>query len=57
MYEHARRGQFAARFESSEGVCYIIVPLEDMMKFETIELLLGLSNLLSVCRYAGVMAI
>jgi hypothetical protein len=28
-----------------------------MMKFETIKLLLELSDLLSVCRHAGVMAV
>jgi hypothetical protein len=40
-----------------KGVDCFIVPPEDMMKFETIELLLKLSNLLSVCRHAGVTTI
>jgi hypothetical protein len=38
-----------ARPMLAEGVGWLIVPPEDMMKFETIELLLKLSNLMLVC--------
>jgi hypothetical protein len=42
---------------SGVGVSCFIVLLEDMMKFETIKLLLELSDLLSVCLHAGFMAV
>jgi hypothetical protein len=57
LYEHARRGLFAARPESSEGVDYLIIALEDTMKFKTVELLLELPYLSVVGRHAGVVAI
>jgi hypothetical protein len=46
-----------ARPESSEGIGRFAISLEGMMKFETIELLQKLSNLLLVCRHAGVTAV
>jgi hypothetical protein len=52
----SQRGLFEARPESAEGVDYFVVSLEDMMKFETIELL-KLSYLLTVCRQAAVTAV
>jgi hypothetical protein len=54
LLKHAQRGWFTARPKPSKGVDCFDVSLEDMMKLETIELLLQLSNLLSVCCHAGV---
>jgi hypothetical protein len=39
-----------ARHESGEGIGCFIISLEDVMKFETIKLLLELPYLLAVCR-------
>jgi hypothetical protein len=50
-------GRFTARPEPGESAdCFVVSP-EDMMKIETIELLIELSDLLSVCHHAGVMAV
>jgi hypothetical protein len=40
---HAHRGLFVTRPESGKGIVYFIDPPEDMLEFETIELLLKLS--------------
>jgi hypothetical protein len=50
-------GQFATWPELGQGVDCLIVSPEDMMKLETIELLLQLPNLLSVCHNVGVTAV
>jgi hypothetical protein len=45
MCEHAQRGLFMAGPEPGEGIGCLVVPLEDMVKLKTIELLLQFSNL------------
>jgi hypothetical protein len=57
LYEHARRGLFAAKLESGKGIGRHVVASEDMMKFKIVELLLELSYLLAVCHHAGVATI
>jgi hypothetical protein len=57
MCEHPQRGWITARPESGEGVVCFVVSPEDMMKFESIKLLLQLSNLLLVCHDIGVMTV
>jgi hypothetical protein len=54
LHEHAQRGLIVARPESGEGINCFVVSLDDMMKFESIKLLLEFSYLLAVCRHAGV---
>jgi hypothetical protein len=46
-----------ARPKPGKGVGCVIVSPEDVMKFKTIELLLYLSNLPSICRHAGVVVV
>jgi hypothetical protein len=46
-----------ARPKSSEGSDCFIVPQKDMIKCETIELLLKLSYLLTLCRHAEAVAV
>jgi hypothetical protein len=46
-----------ARPEVGEGIGRFVVSLEDMMKFETIEILLELSYLLTICHHARVTAV
>jgi hypothetical protein len=57
MREHAQRGWLAARPKLGDGVSYLVVSPKDLMKIETIELILKLSNLLLVCHHAGVAAV
>jgi hypothetical protein len=47
-------GRFVARSEPGEGVSCLVLPQEDMVDVETIELLLQLPNLMSVCCHVGV---
>jgi hypothetical protein len=54
LREHTRRGWFAARPKMSEGIGYLVVSLEDMMKLETVEFFLSPPYLLPVCRHVGV---
>jgi hypothetical protein len=51
LREHTRRGWFAAQPKMSEGIGYLVVSLEDMMKLETIEFFLSPPY---SCRYVAI---
>jgi hypothetical protein len=57
MHKHVWRGWLVAKPRPGEGVGRLIVSPEDMLKFKTIELLLKLCNLLSVCRHERVVTV